>query len=88
MTTKKYKTINGIYKATINNLNKGEEQSINDIIYFGVGTRIYAWVDYLIQSNINYTTKEKSAFGYVKIKELKTLIKYIKETDGFLYINK
>ena len=87
MRIKKYKTINGIYKATINNLNKGEEQSINDIVYFGVGTRIYAWIDYLKQSKIHYTTKEKSAFGYVNLEELKTLLEKILEEDGVLYID-
>lgn len=82
---KSFKTVDGVINYIRRNKQK-KEQTLNDALIFGFGV-VYAYSDIAKLSGIRNLAQSSEAFYHLTNEsEIKKIVEYIKNTDGYMYI--
>lgn len=80
-----YENEKDCYNAVIahNEAKTGQEETINDCLHYGMG--FYAWVSELDKAGIKYKVKHNALFGHLTKPNVKKLITWLSDTEGYLF---
>lgn len=78
---KTFQTIKEAARFISSHANCGNEQTINDCLFFGMS--VYAYTSECIAAGIPVNSK-RAAFHYLNESELLTLLAYLQNYDGYL----